>query len=96
MDGKRRLFIDIETYSSADIKKAGAFKYMEAPDFEILLIAYAWDTEPVQVSRHLPEEIRRALTDRRVVKVAHNSAFERAAFARVLKKDMPRSNGRTP
>ena len=93
---KRRLFVDIETFSSVDIK-AGAFRYMEAPDFEILLIAYAWDNGPVQLLDFSevdfleldPEEINpelrmvlRALTDPSVVKVAHNSAFERAAFRR--------------
>ena len=46
---KRRLYIDIETFSSVDIGKAGAFKYMEAPDFEILLVAYAWNDEPVRM-----------------------------------------------
>lgn len=38
---RHRLLIDLETYSSEDISKAGAFKYVEAPDFEILLLAYA-------------------------------------------------------
>ena len=93
---KRRLFVDIETYSSIDISKAGAFKYMEAPDFEILLIAYAWDNGPVQVLdltdpyNHdaLPEVVD-GLLDPSVVKVAHNSAFERAAFSRYLDADMP-------
>lgn len=94
---KRRLFVDIETFSSVDIREAGAFRYMEAPDFEILLIAYAWDDGPVQVLDFSevdflefdPEEInpdlRRvlaALADPGVVKVAHNTAFERAAFRR--------------
>ena len=91
-----RLFVDIETYSSTDIK-AGAFKYMEAPDFEILLIAYAWDDEPVQVlSIYDPEldveelsSVMTALKSPDVVKVAHNSAFERGAFARFLGRDMP-------
>ena len=46
---KRRLFIDLETFSSVDISSAGAFKYTEAPDFEILLVAYAWDDGPVRV-----------------------------------------------
>ena len=103
---KRRLFLDIETYSSVDISKAGAFKYMEAPDFEIMLIAYAWDNSPVDVvaceaDRNVGlwarddgdckflQSIEEALTDPDVVKVAHNSAFERAAFARVTKRDMP-------
>ena len=90
-----RLFVDIETYSSEDIK-AGAFKYMEAPDFNILLIAYAWDDGPVQMM-DLTEPVDRAewdtfcefLTDPNTVKVAHNSAFERGAFARELGRDMP-------
>ena len=101
---KHRLFVDIETFSSVDITKAGAFKYMEAPDFEILLIAYAWDDGPVYLidlaDENLPVDVKAgqadelldikdALIDPNVVKVAHNSAFERAAFARWLGKDMP-------
>lgn len=96
-----RLFVDIETYSSTDIK-AGAFKYMEAPDFGILLIAYAWNDGPVQIldmtTPKRPSEIAmweeyqgviNALKSPDVVKVAHNSAFERGAFARYLQRDMP-------
>ena len=95
---RRRLFVDIETYSSTDIK-AGAFKYVEAPDFEIILVAYAWDDDPVQVldmTRPAPKhellvwgKIAEALLDPAVVKVAHNSAFERAAFSRYLRRDLP-------
>lgn len=101
---RRRLFVDIETFSSEPIK-SGAFKYMESPDFEILLIAYAWDGGPVEVldlmNKPGPGDwmdwqqdqdlriIRHALTDPDVVKVAHNSAFERGAFARWLGQDMP-------
>lgn len=88
---KRRLFVDIETFSSVDIK-AGAFRYMEAPDFEILLIAYAWDNGPVQVldmTDREPNQFWSWLTDPSVMKVAHNSAFERAAFSRYLERDMP-------
>ena len=90
-----RLFLDIETFSSNDIK-AGAFKYMEAPDFEILLIAFAWDDGPVSVLNLLdPEDSETAevlkgyLTNPDVVKVAHNAAFERGAFAHWTGKDMP-------
>lgn len=103
-DPRRRLFIDLETYSSVDITKAGAFKYVEAPDFEILLLAYAWDDDPVRVldltnGGHYdtqPKEgdvydqyhrIVPALSDPNVVKVAHNSAFERAALAKYLGYD---------
>ena len=45
---KRRLFIDLETYSDVDIKR-GVFCYTESPNFEILLVAYAWDDGPVQL-----------------------------------------------
>jgi DNA polymerase len=101
-----RLFVDIETYSSEDIK-AGAFKYMEAPDFDILLIAYAWNDDPVQLldlvdlrscqgrrqgkteKQDRLQRVITGLTNPDVVKVAHNSAFERGAFARWLGKDMP-------
>ena len=93
---KRRLLIDIETFSSVDISKAGAFKYAEAPDFEILLLAYAWDDGPVQVLDLLDpsghdglQTILDALTDPDVVKVAHNSAFERACLSKHLGKALP-------
>lgn len=102
---KRRLLIDLETYSSADITKTGAFKYTEAPDFEILLLACAWDDGPVQVidmtGREPVTDERTAakaaalasvvagITDPDIVKVAHNSAFERACLTRYLGRDLP-------
>jgi DNA polymerase len=92
---KRTLFVDIETFSSVDITKAGAFKYIESPDFEILLIAYAWNDGPVQVIDTAepisPEQadVIAGLLDPNTVKVAHNSAFERAAFADWLGEPMP-------
>lgn len=93
---KRRLLIDLETYSSAEIGKTGAFKYVEAPDFEILLLAYAWDDGPVRVldlldpSGHdeLPDIVA-GILDPDTVKIAHNSAFERACLTRHLGHDLP-------
>ena len=85
----RVLYTDIETYSTEDIKKAGAFKYIEAAAFEILLLAYAWDDEPVRVLDLTDEDdlaelpdILAGLNDPDTVKVAHNSAFERSAYRR--------------
>ena len=43
------LFIDIETYSSVDIKESGAYKYIESPDFEILIVGYAINDGPVNI-----------------------------------------------
>ena len=43
------LSIDLETYSSVPIAKAGAQKYISSPDFEILLFAYSLDGAPVEI-----------------------------------------------
>ena len=93
---RRRLLIDLETYSSVDITKAGAFKYVEAPDFEILLLAYAWNDGPVRVLDFtdpftLEElgDVVAGLLDPDTVKVAHNSAFERACLTKHLGQELP-------
>jgi len=83
----RTLSIDIETYSSYDLTEVGVYKYVEAPDFEILLFGYAFDDEPVQVIdlanfEFLPEEIMNALTDPAVIKTAYNANFERTCIAK--------------
>lgn len=93
---RRVLYTDIETYSTEDIKKAGAFKYIEADAFEILLLAYAWDDDPVRVLdlsdnddlAELPDIIA-GLNDPDTIKVAHNSAFERGAYHRQFGHYMP-------
>lgn len=88
--GKRRvLFLDTETYSTTDLKGSGLFRYMEDPEFQVLLLPFAWDDEPVRVldmfdpadRAELPA-ILAGLRDPGVVKVAHNSPFERSAYLR--------------
>lgn len=80
------LFADIETYSSADLARGGVRKYTEAPDFDILLMSYAWDDEPVRVwdftADGPPPWLREALLDETVLKVAWNISFERTCFNR--------------
>lgn len=78
---KHHLSIDIETRSSVDIGKAGAYKYAQSPDFEILLFAYQLDEEEVRVidlaqGEAFPETLRAALQDDQVIKHAYNAAFE--------------------
>lgn len=90
------LSIDIETRSSVDIGKAGAYKYAEAPDFEILLFAYKMNDRPVRVvdlasGERVPDDIVRALADPAVLKHAYNAAFEwwclnRAGYATPLEQ----------
>lgn len=78
------LHIDIETYSSVDIRSRGAYKYVESFDFEIMLFAYAIDDQPVKVldltGRELPDQIVDLLYDPGVELWAHNAQFERIAL----------------
>lgn len=81
----KELGIDIETYSSYDLKTCGVYRYVEAPDFAILLFAYAVDGGPVQCvdlacGEALPDNVLAALTDPAVVKTAYNAAFERVCL----------------
>lgn len=85
----KALYIDIETYSSADLAKCGVYKYAEAPDFEVLLFGYSVDGEDVQVvdlarGEKLPSDIIAALTDETVTKWAFNANFERVCLSRWL------------
>ena len=85
----RNISIDIETYSSRSLQKCGVYKYVESPDFEILLFGYSVDGGPVQVvdlacGEKIPEEILEALTDDEVTKWAFNAQFERVCLSRFL------------
>lgn len=84
------LHIDIETFSSVDLAKAGVYKYAESEDFEILLFAYSYDNDPVTVldltQQDLPGEIILDLLDRNVIKKAHNAQFERICLSAHLRK----------
>ena len=84
----RDLFIDVETFSSVDLKASGLYKYVMSPDFEILLISYAFDKDEVKSidlasGETMPEEFEEALLDDNVIKHAHNAAFERVCFKRI-------------
>lgn len=77
----RHLSIDIETKSSVDIGKAGLYRYAQSDDFEILLFAYRYDNEEVQIidlaqGETIPETIAEDLKNPRIVKHAYNAAFE--------------------
>jgi len=77
----QHLSIDIETYSSVNIKKAGLYSYVQSPDFQILLFAYSFNGVPVQIvdlaqGHTLPAEVITALRDPQVIKHAYNAPFE--------------------
>ena len=89
----KTLFVDIETYCSAPLPDVGVYKYAESPDFDILLFGYAVDYDPVKVidltADPIPDELIEMLYDPSVIKVAHNSNFERTCLSRYLGRQVP-------
>ena len=83
------LSIDLETFSSVPIAKAGAQKYISSPDFEILLFAYSLDGAPVEVidlttGAHLPPWLVQAITSPEFIKHAYNAPFEWGCLSKFL------------
>ncbi len=86
----KSISMDVETYSSEDLRKSGVYRYCEAPDFEILLFAYSVDGGEVQLAdlasgEKLPREIIKAVTDDSVIKWAWHANFERVCLSRYLR-----------
>jgi DNA polymerase len=85
----RILSIDLETFSDIDLITCGAYKYASSDNFEILLMAYAFDDEPVNIidiacGEKIPDEIILALQDGRITKSAYNASFERIMLSKHL------------
>ena len=94
----RVMGVDIETYSSVDLTEAGVYAYVEAPDFDILLISYIfddWGEDDVKTidcfdaDPDMMAEFCEALLDHQIVKTAFNANFERTCLAKWLQKPMP-------
>ena len=88
------LEIDIESFSSVDLKKCGVYKYAESPDFEILLFGVSVDGGEVTVydlasGDIVPEEIIKAISDDSVIKWAYNASFERVCLSVWLRRNYP-------
>lgn len=88
------LSIDLETYSSEPIGKAGAQKYVASPDFEILLFAYSLDGGQVTCvdfaqGEVLPSEIVEAITSPEYIKHAYNAAFEWSCLSKYIGRQLP-------
>ena len=82
----KTLSIDIETYSSIDLTKSGVYKYTQN-DFEILLIAYAYDDEEIKIidlknNEKIPEKLKKDILDENVIKTAFNANFERVCLSK--------------
>lgn len=88
------LSIDLETFSSVPIAKAGAQKYIASPDFEILLFAYSLNGAPpvccdIAQGEHLPDWVLDALCDPQCLKHAYNAAFEWGCLSKFMGGQLP-------
>ncbi len=88
------LSIDIETFSSVDIKKSGSYKYIQSPDFEILLFAYALDygdTVCIDLAQGecIPDWVINALSDPDFIKHAYNASFEWGCLSKFIGRQLP-------
>ena len=80
------ILMDIESFSSVDLTKAGVYRYAESPDFTVLLFAYSVDGGEVQVvdlacGEEIPADIVAALSDDSVIKWSYNNNFERISLS---------------
>ena len=88
------LSIDLETFSSVPIGKAGAWRYIDSPDFEILLFAYSVDGGQVQCvdmasGEQPPPWLISALFSPEYIKHAYNAAFEFGCLSKVYGQQIP-------
>lgn len=85
----KTISLDLETYSDIDINKAGVYRYVDSPEFKILLFAYAVDGGEVQLidlthGERIPKEVVDALSNPAITKWAYNASFERVALSAFL------------
>lgn len=86
------LNIDIETFSSVDLKKEGVYKYTEADDFEIILFGYKLNDGDVKVvdlvtDKTLPDEVIFHLFNPGTLKTAFNASFEITCINKFLEQN---------
>lgn len=92
----RELSIDIETFSSVPLggmKSQGVYKYVEADDFDILMVTFGFDNEELVTidllsGEKLPQRFIDALTDPTWLKTAWNAAFEIQCLRQYLGIDL--------
>lgn len=89
---KREIHIDLETYSDVDLISCGVYTYAHSPAFEILLLGFAFNEDPVQqidiaMGEEIPQKVIDAILDESYTKVIHNSTFERICLSEWLKAE---------
>jgi DNA polymerase len=86
--------IDLETFSSVNIGKSGLYKYVQPPDFQILLFGYSIDGAPVKVldltnGARLLDNMRGILIDSGYIKHAYNASFEWYCLSKYFQFNRP-------
>lgn len=86
-----KIFIDLETYASVDLKSAGVYNYVKSQDFKILLLAYSvGSSDEVIVIDFLSdfkdklEKFKELYFNEKVQFIAHNANFERLCLNEFL------------
>lgn len=84
----KKLYIDFETRSEAELKEVGLYNYVTHPSTRILMLGWAINKgEPQLWEPHkdvMPVELIDALNDPKTWIIAFNSQFERAVLAHSL------------
>lgn len=84
-----RLHFDYETKSEIDLLDAGVDLYSGDQSTEVLMASFCLDDEPIQQwvpaeGQRMPSDLKEALRDPEVTKIAFNAQFERLITTRVI------------
>lgn len=90
----KHLSIDLETYSSVPIEKTGMYKYVQSPDFEILLFAYKTEDNVTSIidlaqGEIIPDWLYKAIESPEYIKHAYNAGFEWCCLSKFFGKQLP-------
>jgi DNA polymerase len=91
---RRYLYLDIETRSPVNLRKAGVYRYAENKWTQIILLSWAIDDGPLQTwyvcrGDPCPPDLREAILDPTTLLIAHNASFERVVLSVVGGRCMP-------
>lgn len=90
----KQMTIDIEIASDENIQECGVYRYAESEFFDLLLVSYSIDNDPVATcdianGDKMPDDVLKALTDKTVIKKAFNVNFERVCLSVYLRRNYP-------
>lgn len=82
------LHLDYETSSKVDLKKQGLDVYSKDESTKVLMLSFQFGDGPVELwephKGPMPARLRAAFADPKILKIAHNAAFEIAITVNVL------------